>query len=283
MHKSAYKFGLFLMASLIMLSTVGAAIPKGNMNLFSDAMASEKNSDKNDNYQEYEKSYYSDDNQYTPDYNYYYEPMKQQQQQQSSYDNNNNYGYDDTKKISYNNSYEDMKKYSTYPTKDKKYVCQTGQFQGFFVESVEFCKLTIGAGPQGPIGPAGPQGPTGATGAASTVPGPRGFNGTDGEQGLPGINGIQGPPGPSQINSTNMYKVIGLDDNSTDGLAESIATCDPGDTVLSGSYLLRSPSNTRAVMDEAFNNFTAWRTAAVGDVTVIVFSIANCFDNPPLR
>ena len=64
-------------------------------------------------------------------------------QQQSSYDNNNNYGYDNTKKISYNNSYEDMKKYSTYPTKDKKYVCQTGQFQGFFVESVEFCKLKI--------------------------------------------------------------------------------------------------------------------------------------------
>ena len=30
-------------------------------------------------------------------------------------------------------------KYSNYPTKDKKYVCQTGQFEGFFVESVEFC------------------------------------------------------------------------------------------------------------------------------------------------
>ena len=32
------------------------------------------------------------------------------------------------KQISYNNSYEDMKKYSTYQTKDKKYVCQTGQY-----------------------------------------------------------------------------------------------------------------------------------------------------------
>ena len=71
------------MASLIMLSAL--AIPMGNMNLFSDAMASGKHSDKNDNYQEYDKSYYSDDNQYTPDYNYYYEPMKTQQQQ-SSYD-----------------------------------------------------------------------------------------------------------------------------------------------------------------------------------------------------
>ena len=60
MYKSAYKVGLYLMASLIVLSAL--AIPMGNMNLFSDAMASGKNYDKYDNYQEYEKSYYSDDN-----------------------------------------------------------------------------------------------------------------------------------------------------------------------------------------------------------------------------
>ena len=42
--------------------------------------------------------------------------------------------------------------YSKYPTKDKKVACQTGQFEGFFVESVEFCKLTIAQGPQGPPG-----------------------------------------------------------------------------------------------------------------------------------
>ena len=116
MHKSAYKFELFLMALLIMFSTVASLIPMGNMNLFSDAMASGKHSDKNDNYQEYE-NYYSQDNQYTPDYNYNYEPMKQQQQQ-SSYDYNNDYGYDNHKQISYSDSYKDMKTYSTYPTKD---------------------------------------------------------------------------------------------------------------------------------------------------------------------
>ena len=130
------------MASLIMLSVSAALI--GNMNLFSDAMASGKHSDKNYKYQEDEKNYYSDegDNKYSPDYNYYYEPMNEYQpQQQPSYDNN--YGYDNNKKISYSDSYEDMKTYSTYPTKDKKYVCQTGQFKGFFVESVEFCKLEI--------------------------------------------------------------------------------------------------------------------------------------------
>ncbi|HEX2409394.1 MAG TPA: metallophosphoesterase, partial [Nitrososphaeraceae archaeon] len=37
MHKSPFKFGLLLMASLIMLSAL--AIPMGNMNLFSDAIA----------------------------------------------------------------------------------------------------------------------------------------------------------------------------------------------------------------------------------------------------
>ena len=48
----------------------------------------------------------------------------------------------------YDNYYEDNS-YSKYPTKDKKYACQTGQFKGFFVESVEFCKLTIAQGSPG--------------------------------------------------------------------------------------------------------------------------------------
>ena len=84
MLKSATIYGFVLTASLIMLSTL--ATLNDNTNLFSNAMASEKKSDKYDNSKEYE-NYYSNDKQYTPDYNYYYEPMKQQQ---SSYDNNNN-------------------------------------------------------------------------------------------------------------------------------------------------------------------------------------------------
>ena len=59
------------------------------------------------------------------------------------------------KKISYSNSCEDMKTYITYPTKDQKYVCQTGQFKGFLVESVDFCKLKIDQDPQGQEDPAG--------------------------------------------------------------------------------------------------------------------------------
>jgi hypothetical protein len=66
-----------------------------------------------------------------------------------------------------------MKKYSTYPTNDKKYVCQTGQCKEFYVESVEFCKLEISQGTPGDTGPLGPQG----------------------TQGIQGPIGPQGPPG----------------------------------------------------------------------------------------
>ena len=214
MHKSACKFGLFLTASLIMLSVSAALI--GNMNLFSDAMASGKNHDKYDNYKEYEKSYYSDDNQYTSDYNYNYEPMKQYQQQ-SSYDNN--YNYDD-KKISYSDSYEDIKKYSTYPTKDKKYVCQRGQFQGFFVESVEFCQLTL------------PQGPPGRTGAI----GHEGPQGIQGLQGLTGATGATGPAGITTVNSTNLYSNSSFNIIPNGQANVTVATCDDGDALLNGGY-----------------------------------------------
>jgi len=176
--------------------------------------------------------------------------------------------------------------YSKYPTDDKKYECQTGPFEGFFVGSVEFCKhikfddkdrkdiRDNRTGTQGPVGPAGPQGIQG-------IQGPIGPNGTQ------GIQGIQGPPGLSQINSTNVYKVIGAANNTTgDGLAISRASCDPGDTVLSGSYRIQNDNLATVVEDEAMNEFTVWQTAAIGPTggTVVqVQSIANCFDNPPLR
>ena len=246
MLKSANMFGFFLMASLIMLSVSAALI--GNMNLFSDAMASGKHSDKNDNYQEYE-NYYSQDNQYTPDYNYNYEPMKQQQQQ-SSYDYNNNYGYDDTKQISYNNSYEDMKKYSTYPTKDKKYVCQTGQFQGFYVESVEFCKLKIAQGPAGPQG----------------IPG------------IPGVIGPQGPAGPNELNSTSFYTILGDFTGET-----STAFCNSGDTAISGGHHVNASvtDNVNIDVSEKLPNGQGWQTEIFdfgGNATVQ--TSVNCFNNP---
>jgi len=231
------------MASLIVLSAL--AIPMGNMNLFSDAMASGKHHDKYDNYQEYEKSYYSNDNQYTPDYNYYYEPMKQQQ---PSYDNN--YGYDNNKKISYSDSYKDMKKYSTYPTKDKKYVCQTGQFQGFFVESVEFCKLKIAQGPAGPQG----------------IPG------------IPGAIGPQGPAGPNELNSTSFYTIFGDFAPET-----STAFCNSGDIAISGGHHVNAnlTENVNIDVSEKLATGDGWQTIIFdfgGNATVQ--TSVNCFNNP---
>ena len=238
------------MASLIMLSVSAALI--GNMNLFSDAMASGKHSDKNYKYQEDEKKYYSDegDNKYSPDYNYYYEPMNEYQpQQQPSYDNN--YGYDNNKKISYSDSYEDMKTYSTYPTKDKKYVCQTGQFKGFFVESVEFCKLEIPAGPQGPQGPAGQ------------------INFTN-------TYLVVG-------NSANITSEV-------PSRAFSVAFCDPGDIVLEGgggvaNFLDEGLGNVFQIIQETVtvNEQNGYRVGGVGANLTSFDSNAICIDNPPLR
>src|SRR5688572_26969823 len=121
----------------------------------------------------------------------------------------------------YDNYYGDNNSYSKYPTEDKKYECQTGPFEGFFVSSVEFCKhikfdndkdrkdirdnRTGTQGPPGPPGPpgeTGPQGPPGATGSQG-IQGPIGPSGTQGPIGLQGpmgFNGTQGPQGISTIN-----------------------------------------------------------------------------------
>jgi hypothetical protein len=59
MLKSAIIYGLVLTASLIMLSILATLID--NINLFSNAMGSEKKSEKYENSHEY-KNYYSNDN-----------------------------------------------------------------------------------------------------------------------------------------------------------------------------------------------------------------------------
>ena len=180
--------------------------------------------------------------------------------------------------------------YSQYPTDDKKYECRTGSFEGFFVSSVEFCKFnkfdkkddrkdvsrdnktgTQGPpGPQGPPGATGPQGDTGATG-------PQGIQGI---QGPIGPNGTQGLQGPNQINSTSIYSVVGnFSSTSPDGFALSIAMCNLGDTVLSGSYILNNAADATAVGDFALATQDGWATIATGTVFAAVQTIAQCFDN----
>ena len=139
--------------------------------------------------------------------------------------------------------YEDS--YNQYPTDDKKYECQTGPLEGFFVSSVEFCKHVkfddkddrkdhsrdnqTGSqgppGPQGPpgvngtngaTGPQGPQGPPGVNGTngATGPQGPQGIQGPSGENGIDGLNGTNGLPGPpgitQLINGTNVYFVTNI-------------------------------------------------------------------------
>jgi hypothetical protein len=108
--------------------------------------------------------------------------------------------------------------YSKKPTNDNKFVCKTGQFEGFYVSSKVYCNLVIAEGPPGPTGPAagadgedGPPGPTGPAGidgddgapgpqgpqGPQGPPGPTGPAGIDGDDGAPGPQGPQGPPGPT--------------------------------------------------------------------------------------
>jgi hypothetical protein len=79
-------------------------------------------------------------------------------QQQSTYGNDpyansydQSYGYDTQpvygpQQPSYDKPQSDYSQssssaYSDYKTKDKKYECRTGPFEGFFVSSVEFCDV----------------------------------------------------------------------------------------------------------------------------------------------
>jgi hypothetical protein len=193
------------MASLLMGTSL-------NMNMFSTAMASEKDRDDDD------KRYHHDDDdkryQHGDDYDYKNKGYEQSTYGPDPYSNNYDMGYSydsnsyDIKSYDmasydqqrYDNSYDksSYSDYSDYKTKDKKYECRTGPFEGFFTSSVEFCDAKHKkfddrkdrdrdnkTGPQGPPGPAGPQGPIGPQG-------PPGVNGT---QGPPGVNGTQGPPG----------------------------------------------------------------------------------------
>jgi hypothetical protein len=152
-------------------------------------------------------------------------------------------------------SYEEM--YSKYPTKDKKFVCEEGPFKGFFVVKPKFCDVEL------PPGPAGPQGP-------------------------PGQNGTQGPAGPNQILATNIYTVSGnLATTGPDVLATSVAECEDGDTVLSGSYSVVNEGVVAYIITDRPRGLEdGWQTQAFESDTnfnISIVTFALCFDNPPLN
>jgi hypothetical protein len=137
--------------------------------------------------------------------------------------------------------------YNQYPTGDKKYECRTGQFEGFFVSSVEFCKHVKfdkdydrkdnnQTGTQGPPGATGATGPQGQAGADSTVPGP---------QRIPGI---------TFLNLNNTYEVTAIDNgtNFEIGLEEE---CDPGDYAINGGYRLNVEGFTGEGLVNYYNKY----------------------------
>jgi hypothetical protein len=112
---------------------------------------------------------------------------------------------------------------NTQPRTKNEY--QTGSLEGFFVNSVEFCKFKFDdskrenrTGPQGPPGPPGPQGIQGPPGPAGGQPGP------------------QGPTGITFVNGTNVYLNQSTGISGTRSVANAL--CDVGDFVLNGGFVV---------------------------------------------
>ena len=154
--------------------------------------------------------------------------------------------------------------YSQYPTDDKKYECQTGPFEGFFVSSVEFCKHV------------------------KFDKDDRKDNNRTGTQGPPGPQGPQGPAG--QINFTNTYRVVGPGatiTSETPSRAFSVSLCDPGDIVLEGggsvaNFLDEGLGNVFLLIREPINEGNGYRVGGVAANTEFD-SNAICIDNPPIH
>jgi len=196
--------------------------------------------------------------------------------------------------------YRDNGYYSQYPTDDKKYECQTGPFEGFFVSSVEFCKHVKfdkddrkdtrdnSTGTQGPPGPAGPQGPKGDTGATgATGPQGLGIQGPQGPRGFNGTDGAQGPEGPSVLNGSRFYERFG-DGDQVPPLT-STAICDQGDSVTGGGYFTGTSDIIVVASNPGVNEFGVggdrWTVEGVriSGVTGVLTAVAQCFDNPPFQ
>ena len=78
-----------------------------------------------------------------------------------------------------------------------------------------------------------------------------------------------------------------FDDPLNPGVATSTAMCNPGDTVLSGSYTIRGVNDfvTIALLtDGALPNNDGWRTFVAGpgseSTSVEITAVAQCFNNP---
>lgn len=101
---------------------------------------------------------------------------------------------------------------------------------------------------------------------------------------------LNGSESPNLFNLTNIYVNPGnLNDTSTDGVATSIATCNKGDTVLSGSYFISYPYTEKIsvpsdiILDSALPAHNGWKTEAFEsdlDGIITIQTFAKCIDNP---
>ncbi len=128
-------------------------------------------------------------------------------------------------------------------------------------------------GAAGPMGSEGPQGPMGAIGP----------QGPEGPQGDTGATGAQGPAGPQSV-AGKIYQVNGIPIQGIGG-QESRATCDEGDTIISGYYTASNSQAGKAlrVINEQITG-DQYRVFVAGELvaedTVFVQAFARCFDNP---
>lgn len=172
-------------------------------------------------------------------------------------------------------------------------------------------------GPPGGVGPPGPEGPQGETGATGAI-GPQGPAGDQGPQGDPGVNGIDGEQGPQgetgprgpigpigpqgpqgetgatgatgpqglagpQSLDNKIYLQIGPFNTAFNGgLAVSIASCNLGDSFVSGSVSTRGLVNYMDSFGDQSGTLERFYASAVGyqQGTVSIQAIAYCFDNP---
>jgi hypothetical protein len=194
--------------------------------------------------QMYEDQYgYNDNNYYQENYQYGYDDDSYYNQ-----DYYNDYGYDDQKvELEFADKYGKDKDYSKHPTKEHKFVCKTGQFEGFFVKSPEVCDLEIPEGPQGP----------------------------------------QGPPGITFLNGTNLYRVNSTTSTSTSAAgATATATCvEENDFAISGGVLvLNNFANINNIFrSEPTATGNGWIVTLNGGMAqpITFQAVAICYDNPP--
>jgi hypothetical protein len=165
-------------------------------------------------------------------------------------------------------------------------MCPTGStLTGVLVhplaKSGGICNIDIKQGPKGDKGDKGDQGLPGVNGEKGDKgdKGDRGLKGEHGLRGLQGETGKTGPSGPNKILSSSLYSKTG-----TAGIS-STATCNRGDTVITGGFVVQSSGSIGIPsFSQPLEDFNGWKAkvesqgSGTGNADTIK-AIAVCFKN----